>query len=97
MSKVNLYNALKNSYADRNKQKTAFVKQGFVFDSDLSDNEKQVYFNPKDKKLLYTVKGTNLFSPKDIGTDIYLATGHLKDTNRFREEKNRRLAITSQF
>jgi len=85
MSKINLYNALKNSYSDRNKQKSAFVKEGYVFDSDLSDNEKQVYYNPKDKKLLYTVKGTNPLSLRDIGSDIYLAFGHLKDTNRFKE------------
>ena len=88
MSKINLYNALKNSYSDRNKQKSAFVKEGYVYDSDLSDNEKQVYFNPKDKKLLYTVKGTNPFNLRDIGTDIYLAFGHLKDTNRYKEAQS---------
>lgn len=88
MSKVNLYDALKNSYSDRDSQKKAFVKQGFVFDSDLSDNEKQVYFNPKDKKLLYTVKGTNPFNLRDIGTDIYLGLGKLKDTNRFKEAQS---------
>ena len=38
--------------------------------------------------MLYSVKGTNPFSLKDLGTDIYLASGHLKDTSRFREEKN---------
>ena len=88
MSKINLYNALKNSYSDRDKQKKAFVKEGYVFDSDLSDNEKQVYYNPKDKKLLYTVKGTNPFNLRDIGTDIYLGFGHLKDTNRFKEAQS---------
>ena len=88
MSKINFYNAVKNSYSDRNKQKTAFVKEGFVFDSDLSDNEKQVYFNPNDKKLLYTVKGTNPFNLRDIGTDAYLAFGRLKDTNRFKEAQS---------
>ena len=88
MSKVNLYDALRNSYSDRDSQKKAFVKQGFVFDSDLSDNEKQVYYNPKDKKLLYTVKGTNPFNLRDIGTDIYLGLGKLKDTNRFKEAQS---------
>jgi len=85
--KVSLYNALKNSYASKDKQKGAFKNQGYVFDSDLSNNEHQVYFNPTDKKLLYTIKGTNPFSLKDLGTDLYLATGHLKDTNRYKEEK----------
>ena len=84
---LNLYSVLKNSYSTRDKQKKAFANQGYVYDGDLSTNEHQVYFNPKDKKLLYTVKGTNPFSLKDIGTDIYLATGHLKDTDRFKQEK----------
>jgi hypothetical protein len=35
-----------------------------------------------------SVKGTNPFSLKDIGTDIYLAAGHLKDTDRYKESKN---------
>jgi hypothetical protein len=87
MSKINFYNALKNSYADRKQQKTAFVKEGFVFDSDLSNHEHQVYYNPNEKKMLYSVKGTNPLSLKDLGTDLYLASGHLKDTSRFREEK----------
>jgi len=88
MSKINFYNAVKNSYSDRNNQKKAFVKEGYVFDSDLSDNEKQVYFNPSDKKLLYTVKGTNPFNLRDLGTDAYLAFGRLKDTNRFKEAQS---------
>ena len=88
MSKLSLHKVLKNSYDTKNKQKNAFKNDGFVYDSDLSNHEHQVYYNPKEKKMLYSVKGTNLFSPKDIGTDIYLASGHLKDTSRFREEKN---------
>ena len=87
-SKIKLYNALNNTYASKKKQKKAFVNQGYVYDSDLSNHEHQVYFNPNEKKLLYTVKGTNMFSPKDIGTDLYLAFGHLKDTNRFKQEKS---------
>lgn len=88
MSKLSLHKVLKNSYDTKNKQKNAFKNDGFVYDSDLSNHEHQVYYNPKEKKMLYSVKGTNLFSPKDIGTDIYLASGHLKDTSRFIEEKN---------
>ena len=87
-SKIKLYNALNNTYASKKKQKKAFVNQGYVYDSDLSNHEHQVYFNPNDKKLLYTIKGTNMFSPKDIGTDLYLAVGKLKDTNRFKQEKS---------
>jgi hypothetical protein len=88
MSKLSLHKVLKNSYDYKNNQKNAFKNDGFIYDSDLSNNEHQVYYNPKEKKMLYSVKGTNPLSLKDIGTDIYLASGHLKDTSRFKQEKN---------
>jgi hypothetical protein len=89
------HDVLNNSYASRDKQKGAFKNQGYVFDSDLSDINQQVYYNPRDKKLLYSVKGTNPFSLKDLGTDAYLAMGKLKDTNRYKEaEKKLQLAKT---
>jgi hypothetical protein len=88
MSKLNFHSVLKNSYASRDKQKGAFKNEGYVYDSDLSNGNNSVYFNPKDKKILMSVKGTNPFSLKDIGTDIYLAAGKLKDTDRYKESKN---------
>jgi hypothetical protein len=92
---LNFHDVLNNSYASRDKQKGAFKNQGYVFDSDLSDINQQVYYNPRDKKLLYSVKGTNPFSLKDLGTDAYLAMGKLKDTNRYKEaEKKLQLAKT---
>ena len=92
---LNLHDVLNNSYASRDKQKGAFKNQGYVFDSDLSDINQQVYYNPRDKKLLYSVKGTNPLSLKDLGTDAYLAMGKLKDTNRYKEaEKKLQLAKT---
>jgi len=87
MSKLSFHKVLKNSYSTRDQQKGAFKNDGFVYDSDLSNHEHQVYYNPKEKKMLYSIKGTNPLSLKDLGTDLYLATGHLKDTNRFKEEK----------
>ena len=86
---LNLHDVLNNSYASRDKQKGAFKNQGYVFDSDLSDVNEQVYYNPREKKLLYSVKGTNPFSLKDLGTDAYLAMGKLKDTNRYKEAENK--------
>jgi hypothetical protein len=92
---LNLHDVLNNSYASRDKQKGAFKNQGYVFDSDLSDINQQVYYNPREKKLLYSVKGTNPLSLKDLGTDAYLAMGKLKDTNRYKEaEKKLQLAKT---
>jgi hypothetical protein len=83
MSKVNLRDVLKNSYADRNKQKNALSKNGFIYDEALSNDNSQTYYNPKENKILYSVTGTH--NLKDWGTDLYLATGHLKDTNRYKD------------
>ena len=85
---LNLHDVLNNSYACRDKQKGAFKNQGYVFDSDLSNQNNSVYYNPNDKKILMSVKGTNPFSLKDLGTDVYLAMGKLKDTDRYKESKN---------
>jgi hypothetical protein len=47
----------------------------------LSNHNQKVYYNPTERKLLYNVSGTHNIS--DIGTDIYLALGGLKNTNRY--------------
>ena len=80
---MNFYSVLKNSYKDKKKQTNGLDRYGYVFDSDLSNDNEQVYFNPKDNKLLYSVTGTHNLS--DWGTDAYLAAGKLKDTNRYKE------------
>ncbi len=80
---MNLRDVLKNSYADKNKQKTALNKYGYNYDDKLSNHNEQVFYNPKEKKLLYSIAGTHNLS--DWGTDAYLAAGHLKDTNRYKE------------
>jgi len=80
---LSLHDALKNSYADKRTQKQEMKKYGYYWDKQLSNNNEQVYYKPDEKKLLYTVSGTHNLS--DVGTDLYLAAGHLKDTNRFKE------------
>ena len=86
--KISLYDTLKNSYDTRDNQKSKFKNQGYVYDSDLSNHNQQVYYSPSQKKLLYTVTGThNLLS--DLGTDIYgVLGGNLKNTNRYKEAQN---------
>ena len=77
---VQLYNALKASYKPTDK----LGKKGqYVKDKELSNDNEQVYYNKKKKKLLYSVSGTH--NLKDWGTDLYLGLGHLKDTNRYKE------------
>ena len=83
---LDFHKVLQNSYATKDKQKNAFVKEGFEYDSNLSNDNEQVYYNPKSRKLVMSVAGTH--NLKDIGTDLYLAAGHLKDTDRFKEAKS---------
>ena len=81
-----LFEALKASYADANTQKMSLGKYGYVRDNELSNDNQQVYYNPIKHKMLYDIAGTH--NLKDVGTDIYLAAGHLKDTNRYKEAES---------
>lgn len=74
-----LHDVLKNSYA-KNKAKSM---KGYNLDESLSNHNQQVYYNPTKKSLLYSIAGTHNLS--DVGTDVYLAAGHLKDTNRYKQ------------
>ena len=85
-SNVKLYDALKTSYCNKGKQQNDMIRKGYVRDNKLSNSNEQVYFNPSQKKLLYSVAGTH--NTTDWGTDIALAFGHLKDTNRYREARD---------
>ena len=80
---VKLYDAVKASYSN---QDTLGKKGQYVKDKSLSNDNEQVYYNKKKKKLIYTVAGTH--NLKDVGTDAYLAVGHLKDTSRYKEASN---------
>lgn len=57
--------------------------QGYQLDNELSDHNQSVYYNPENRKLLYSVTGSHNLS--DVGTDLYLLGGHLKDTNRYKK------------
>jgi len=80
---LDLYDVLNNSYKDGNTQSKAFNKQGYDYDAKLSNGNEQIYFNPKEKKLLMSIAGTHNLS--DIATDAWLTVGKLKDTTRFKE------------
>jgi hypothetical protein len=76
---ISLHNVLSNSYA---KTKAKNIN-GYELDESLSNHNQQVYYNPKNKKLMYNIAGTHNIS--DWGTDAYLSVGKLKDTNRYKE------------
>jgi len=83
--KLSLHTVLKNSYASKDKQKTALDSYGYAYDPELSNDNQQVYYNKGKNKLLYSIAGTHNLS--DWGTDAYLAMGHLKDTNRYKNSE----------
>ena len=84
----NLHKVLKRSYASKEKQRKGFHNkdEDYDFDEGLSNDNQQVYYDKKKGKLLVSVAGTHNLS--DVGTDAYLAFGHLKDTNRYKEAEN---------
>lgn len=77
---------LKNSYAKPEEQEKFGKDQGYVFDNELSSGNQQVYYNPTNKKLLLSVAGTHNLS--DVGTDVKLLFGGIKDTKRYKEASN---------
>lgn len=83
---VRAYDAMKNSYASQSDQAKFGAEQGYVYDSALSNDNQQVYYNPDSGKMLYSVAGTHNVS--DIGTDFQLMRGKLKDTKRYKEAEN---------
>jgi hypothetical protein len=80
---INLREVLKNSYSNKGNQKNALNKYGYNYDESLSNENHQTYYNPKEKKLLYSIAGTHNLS--DWATDAYLLAGKLKDTNRYKD------------
>lgn len=80
---VDLYSALKNSYKSNEEAKADMIQKGYVLDKNLSSGNQKVYFNPKTKKLLYTIAGTHNLS--DVATDVALGLGRLKNTKRYKE------------
>ena len=81
--KLNLHSALTNSYKKPKDAAFNMLKNGYEQDSSLSNDNQQVYFNAKDKKLLVSVAGTH--NIRDWGTDLWLGLGGLKNTNRYKE------------
>lgn len=86
MEDITLHDALKSSYGDK-KARQKLANAGYQYDSMLSNHNQQVYYHPKENKLLYNVAGTHNFG--DVGTDVYLAMGKLKDTQRYKEASNK--------
>lgn len=76
------YNFLKSAYGDKNAIES-LEKKGYILDKELSNDNQNVMYNKNNESLLFNIAGTH--NLKDIGTDVYLAFGGLKSTNRYKE------------
>ena len=83
---MSLHDALKASYKTPNEQKQILGQRGFTRDDSLSSHNQQVYYNKDKNKLLYTIAGTHNLN--DWATDVALALGKIKSTNRYKEADN---------
>lgn len=77
---------LKLGYKTEKKQGKVMNKYGYKIDNELSNENQQVYYNPDKKKLLYNVTGTHNLADKI--TDVKLAFGGLKNTERYKSAEN---------
>ena len=82
---TSLYNALKSSYG-KQRAIRELEKDGYIKDLQLSNHNQSIFYNKKKNKLLNSVAGTH--NVKDVLTDVWLAVGGLKSTNRYKEAKN---------
>lgn len=87
--KLNLYKALEIGYLrNENKQKKRLKRFGYKLIPEFTNREHVVAFNPENKKLLYISNGTDFSNSRDVQNDILGATGAVKSSKRFEEEKN---------
>lgn len=83
-----LQKALDISYQSNLEKSSKELKPfGYELNPSLSNTENKVYYNPYSNKVVMSVAGTNPLSPRDIGTDLYLAFGALKQTQRYKESE----------
>ena len=87
--RLKLYNALNIGYLrDERKQRKRLKRFGYVLDSELTNREHLVAFNPFDKKLLYVSNGTNFLNATDVANDVRGLLDIQKSGRRYEEEKN---------
>lgn len=97
--KLSLYNAIRIGYLrDKKKQAKILKKYGYVLDPTLSDDRQFITaYNPFTNKLLRISNGTDFSNAKDVRTDVALALGKIKQTERFKEERNSLLKAKKKY
>ena len=81
---LNLKKVLKLSYDDNINNQQSIKKNGYNFDSKLSNKNEKVYYNPNKNKLLVSVAGTHNFidvlTGHSLGGSIVSYAGSKNDT-----------------
>ena len=91
MSKITLYEVLKNTYKSPAEQENSLTKYGFNYDKELSTADIGIFYNPESEIMLFGGRGSSKLA--DIKTDVSLTLGNLKGTRRYKNaEKKLKLA-----
>jgi hypothetical protein len=91
-----LHEVLKLSYANRDLQQKGLKHHGYNYDSRFSNDNHQVYYNPNEQKMIFSVTGSH--KPLDwIITNPNLALGKLKNTSRYQESDKALKEAKSHF
>jgi len=83
-----LEQALNVSYSPLGRAQEKLTPYGYVLDKQLSTQQNKVFVQPRSKKVLFTVAGTDPTSLRDLTTDAYLAflgQAGLQSTSRYKE------------
>jgi hypothetical protein len=83
-----LEEALNVSYSPLERTQEKLTPYGYVLDKQLSTQQNKVFVQPRSKKVLFTVAGTDPTSLRDLSTDAYLGflgQAGLQTTSRYKE------------
>ena len=83
MTKPTLHEVVKLSYANKQKQSNGLKSYGYNYDSRFSNDNHQVYYNPNEQKMIFSVTGTH--KANDWITNAYLGLGKIKETSRYQD------------
>ena len=85
---LDLKKGLEASYLNPKEAKTYLSKEGYVYDSELSNVNSKVYYNPDDKDLLIAYRGSKNILNDWLTTDLSIPFGGLRNTKRYNESLN---------
>lgn len=90
----------KSAYSTDNKVRQSTVPNGFILDTELSNRNRAVYFNPDTYSVILSERGTKLEEKTaipDLLTDTSLALGFGENTTRFRNAAKTAKAVQEKY